>query len=76
MKIRKQLRQYVGRRNARRIYKAIPWVGGGVALAALNSTVGRRMLNDLKAVDALPWREAAGGTAMDRSESIPSATTR
>jgi hypothetical protein len=54
MKIKKQLKRYVGRKTARRIYKAIPWVGGAVALAALNSTTGRRMLNDLRAGDALP----------------------
>ena len=66
MTIKKQLRQYVGRKNTRRIYNALPWVSGAVALAALNSSAGRRVLN--RAVEALPARATATDTAVDRPE--------
>jgi hypothetical protein len=64
MTIKKQLKHYVGRKNTRRIYNALPWVSGAVALAALNSAAGRRILTNLqqRAVEALPARE----TPVDR----------
>jgi hypothetical protein len=43
MTIKKYLRQHVGKKAARRIYKAMPWVGGAVALAA-GDVVRRRGL--------------------------------
>ena len=64
MTIKKQLRQYVGRKNTRRIYQAMPWVGGALALAALNTTVGRRMLN--RVGESLPLRDTAHGSDVDR----------
>lgn len=67
MKIKKQLKHYVGRKNTRRIYKAMPWVGGALALAAFNSTVGRRMLNDLtRTVESDSPRETISSAVLDR----------
>ena len=60
MTIKKQLKRYVGRKAARRISNAMPWVGGAVALAALNSTSGRKVLGDLRrALEARSSNEPA-----------------
>jgi hypothetical protein len=39
-----QLRQYATRRATRRLYRAMPWVGGIVALATLGAAVRRKGL--------------------------------
>ena len=44
MGMTKQLRQYAGRRATRRLYRALPWIGGLVALATLGSAVRRKGL--------------------------------
>jgi hypothetical protein len=33
MTLKKQMRRHFGKKAARRIYSAMPWVGGGLALA-------------------------------------------
>ena len=42
MTITRQLSQYAGRRVTRRLIKAMPWVGGVVALAMLGSSIRRK----------------------------------
>ena len=37
-----QLKQYAGRRITRRIYRAMPWVGGLIALATLGRAIQRK----------------------------------
>jgi hypothetical protein len=44
MTMRKQLGQYVGRKATRRLYRAMPWVGGIVALATLGTAIRRKGL--------------------------------
>jgi hypothetical protein len=38
----KRLSQYAGRRVTRRLVRAIPWVGGIIALATLGSAIRRK----------------------------------
>jgi hypothetical protein len=38
----KRLSQYAGRRATRRLVRAIPWVGGIIALATLGSAIRRK----------------------------------
>lgn len=77
MTIKKQLRHYVGRKATRRIYKAMPWVGGAVALVALSSASGRRMFGDPhRALDTLPSSETLRSTAVDRPDFIRSAIAK
>ena len=54
MTMKKKLKHYVGRKTTRRIYQAMPWVGGLVALAAIRSAVGRKRLGGgtLETVDS------------------------
>jgi hypothetical protein len=42
MGVTKQLRQYAGRRLTRRLTRAIPWVGGAIALITLGSAIRRK----------------------------------
>jgi hypothetical protein len=51
MNIKKQLKRHVGKKATRRIYKAIPWVGGAIALAVGSSIASRgvqRTADDLR----------------------------
>ena len=41
MNIKKQLKQHIGKKATRRIYKAMPWIGGAVALAVGSSIASR-----------------------------------
>jgi hypothetical protein len=38
----KRLRQYAGRQATRRLVRAMPWIGGIVALATLGSAIRRK----------------------------------
>ena len=42
MTVTKQIRQYAGRRITRRLTRAIPWLGGLIALATLGSAIRRK----------------------------------
>src|SRR5947208_16092988 len=42
MGIGQQLRQYAGSKMTRRITRAVPWVGGAIALLTLGSTIRRK----------------------------------
>ncbi len=42
MAMSQQLKQYAGRRITRRIYRAMPWVGGVIALATLGRAIRRK----------------------------------
>jgi hypothetical protein len=44
MTMKKQLTQYVGRKATRRLYRAMPWVGGVIALATLGGAIRRKGL--------------------------------
>jgi hypothetical protein len=38
----KQLRQYAGTKLTRRVIRAVPWVGGAIALITLGSAIRRK----------------------------------
>ena len=40
--VTKQLRWYAGRRVTRRLVRAVPWIGGIIALATLRSAIRRK----------------------------------
>jgi hypothetical protein len=42
MAITRQLKQYAGRRVTRRVYRAMPWVGGVIALVTLGGAIRRK----------------------------------
>jgi hypothetical protein len=42
MGMTKQLRQYAGRKLTRRLTRAVPWVGGAIALITLGSAIRRK----------------------------------
>jgi hypothetical protein len=42
MGMTKQLRQYAGRKMTRRLTRALPWVGGAIALMTLGSAIRRK----------------------------------
>jgi hypothetical protein len=44
MAVTKQLRQYATRRATRRLYRAMPWIGGIVAVATLGAAIRRKGL--------------------------------
>jgi hypothetical protein len=44
MGFRNQLSQYAQRRVTRRLYRAVPWIGGLIALVTLGRTVRRKGL--------------------------------
>jgi hypothetical protein len=50
MNIKKQLKRHVGKKATRRIYKAMPWVGGAIALAVGGSIASRRTTGNIRAV--------------------------
>jgi hypothetical protein len=58
MEVTKQLRQYVGRRATKRLYRAMPWIGSVVALATLGAAVRRKGFLGGTAdtvLDFIPW---------------------
>ena len=58
MAVTKQLRQYVGRRATKRLYRARPWLGSVVALATLGAAVRRKGFLGGTAdtvLDFIPW---------------------
>jgi hypothetical protein len=58
MGVTKQLRQYVGRRATKRLYRAMPWIGSVVALATLGAAVRRKGFLGGTAdtvLDFIPW---------------------
>ena len=42
VKVNKQLRRYAGRQATRRLVRAVPWIGGIIALATLGSAIRRK----------------------------------
>jgi len=44
MAVTEQLSQYATRRATRRLYRAMPWIGGIVALATLGASIRRKGL--------------------------------
>ena len=44
MAVTSQLRQYAASRATKRLYRAVPWIGGLVALATLGAAVRRKGL--------------------------------
>ena len=42
MTIKKQLRQIIGKKATRRVYKAAPWVGGAIALVSVGGAIRRK----------------------------------
>jgi hypothetical protein len=44
MAVTEQLRQYATRRATKRLYRAMPWIGGIVAVATLGATIRRKGL--------------------------------
>jgi hypothetical protein len=80
MTMKQQLKQYIGRRATKRLYRAMPWIGGVVALATLGATVRRKGLLRGTAdtvLDFIPWvggaknlAEAARGRDFIRDKSV------
>lgn len=54
MPVATQLRQYAGRRVARRLARSVPWVGGLIALATLGAAIRRK-----------GWLGGSADTALD-----------
>jgi hypothetical protein len=44
MGVTKQLRQYATRRATKRLYRAMPWIGGVLAIATIGAAVRRKGL--------------------------------
>jgi len=42
--VTRQLRQYAGRKMARRLTRAVPWLGGAVALLTVGAAIRRKGL--------------------------------
>ena len=42
MAVNQQLKQYAARRATKRLYRAMPWIGGLLALATLGSAIRRK----------------------------------
>jgi hypothetical protein len=42
MAVSQQLRQYATRRATKRLYRAMPWIGGVLALATLGTAIRRK----------------------------------
>jgi hypothetical protein len=58
MTMKQQLKQYIGRRATKRLYRAMPWIGGAVALATLGAAIRRKGLLGGTAntvLDFIPW---------------------
>lgn len=41
-RVTRHLRQYAGRRLARRLYRSVPWVGGAVALVTIGAAIKKK----------------------------------
>jgi hypothetical protein len=53
MTLKKQMKRYLGKKAARRVYAAMPWVGGVLAIAAgraLHKRGVRRVLDDVREI--------------------------
>ena len=57
MTIKKQLRQVLGKKATRRMYKAAPWVGGAIALASVGGAMRRRSVGIADMVRNDPARD-------------------
>jgi hypothetical protein len=44
MAVTEQLRQYAARRATKRLYRAMPWIGGVLAIATLGAAIRRKGL--------------------------------
>jgi hypothetical protein len=86
MTMKQQLKQYIGRRATKRLYRAMPWIGGVVALATVGATVRRKGLLRGTAdtvLDFIPWvggaknlAEVARGRDFIRDKPTSAATNR
>ena len=66
MPVQKQLKQYVGRRITRRLYRSVPWIGGLVALVTIGRAIRRKGLLGGTAdsiIDFIPFVGAAKNIA-------------
>jgi hypothetical protein len=58
MAVSQQLKQYAARRATKRLYRAVPWIGGIVALATVGAAIRRKgvirgTINTV--LDFIPW---------------------
>lgn len=60
MTVTRQIRQYATRRVTRRLTRAIPWIGGLIALATLGSAIRRKGLFGGAADVALDFTPVVG----------------
>ena len=60
MTVTRQIRQYATRRITRRLTRAIPWVGGLIALATIGSAIRRKGLFGGTADVALDFTPVVG----------------
>jgi hypothetical protein len=72
MTLKKQMKRHLGKKATRRIYAAMPWVGGAVALAAgvlLQKRGVRGVLEDVRdipsSVSGKPTRSSSYATERD-----------
>ena len=61
MAVTSQLRQYAASRATKRLYRAVPWIGGLVALATLGAAVRRKGLLGGPADTVLDFIPFVGG---------------
>jgi Pre-toxin TG len=61
MAVTSQLRQYAASRATKRLYRAVPWIGGLVALATLGAAVRRKGLLGGSADTVLDFIPFVGG---------------
>jgi hypothetical protein len=66
MAVTPQLKQYAANRATKRLYRAMPWIGGLVALATLGAAIRRKGLLGGTAntvLDFIPWLGGAKNLA-------------
>ena len=61
MAVNQQLKQYAARRATKRLYRAMPWIGGILALATLGSAIRRKGLFGGTVHTALDFIPFVGG---------------
>jgi hypothetical protein len=61
MTMMQQAKQYAGRRLVRRLYRAVPWIGGVVALATFGAAIRRKGLVGGTADTVLDFIPFVGG---------------
>ena len=61
MTMMKQAKQYAARRLTHRLYRAVPWIGGVVALATLGAAIRRKGLLGGTADTVLDFIPFVGG---------------